>query len=103
RQQPSQHRIVGPLRGARTDARQLGELVLRGLLRARLQHVLDLAHQAAQHGRLLLLEPTDHLAAFAAPFPHGCSIVAHRPAAWSFATSPSTFSLVPDDTTALPL
>ncbi len=29
-------------------------------------------------------------------------IVAHSPAAWSFATSPSTFSRLPDDTVARP-
>ena len=68
------------------------------------QHVLELADETAQHGRFLLLEARVDHRALAPPTVHeGCSMVAHRPAAWSFATSTSTFSLLPDDTIALPL
>src|SRR5690606_4987003 len=102
-QQPGQHRVVRALGRPRLDAGQLGELVLRRLLRASPEHVVDLTDQAAQHRGLLLFESREYAAALAAPALHACSIVAHRPAACSFATSPSTFSLLPEVTMALPL
>ena len=84
--------------------KDLGQLVARALRGAGGEHLADLTDQPAQDAGLLLVELGDQHPAGAAPAPHASRcMVAHRPAPWSFATSPSTLSRVPRVTTARPL
>ena len=109
-EQPREHRVVRLGRRARGHPGELGQLVPRLRGGPGVQHAQDLPDESPQHGGLLPVQRRDE--ARTAPAPGALPpvharqtlcMVAQRPAACSLATSPSIFSLSPDDTAALPL